>query len=165
MKLFDYIMRTLGLLLMIGFVLAIKYRPDDISKFTSEKGLMELNEARNDIVVLAKQLNAQIWSYGGRRSSSQSHWIYIGASVYVPECVTYNRFEQAILDLGFREKLGLRGFLCRRDVILSSITSDDSYISGYGENKHLFLCGDISFSISWKDGENKDEKKCWDNTK
>lgn len=161
MKLFDYIMRTLGLLLMIGFVLAIKYRPDDISKFTSEKGLMELNEARNDIAVLAKQLNAQIWSYGGRRSSSQSHWIYIGASVNVPECVTYDKFKQAIMDVGFKKKSSNLAVYCRRDVTLSSITSDDSHTSGYGENKHRFLCGDILFDITWKEGKNKDEKTCW----
>ncbi len=161
MKLSDYIMRGLSLLLIIVLLILTQCHPDAIEDTTSKKGLMELNEARNDIVVLAKQLNAKIWGYGGRRRASKSHWAYTGAHVNVAECVTYDRFEQAIMDVGFKKKSSSLAVYCRRDVTLSSITSDDSHTSGYGENKHRFLCGDILFDITWKEGKNKDEKTCW----
>ncbi|KLT73113.1 hypothetical protein PL75_04165 [Neisseria arctica] len=162
MKKFEIIMKITSLLFVLFFFFMLKNSSKKPERFLSNNGLYELNHTKNTISELAQSLNAKLWDYGDGKYVEKNAWVYVGAYITLPKCIEYYAFKEALYNQGFNQ-IGNTSYYCKKDVSITDIRAEKNMDYGVEADKKYYICGKISFSISWRQGEHKNNPKCLSN--
>lgn len=160
--------KTIGIFVLIMMVFDMKnlYSDPDGQDLNNKENII-LSDTKAVMDSIVQDIGAKQWHTGTPRTKDWYRWTYLGAYINMglSDCITANKFEEALLKNGFKHaseaKMG--GYYCRGDVTINTIHSEDSYQARSVDDRvagTLFMCGKIRFTLSWKEGKNKNNPNC-----
>ncbi len=158
--------KIIGIFVLIMMVFDMKnlYSDPDGQDLNNKENII-LSDTKAVMDSIVQDIGAKQWQLGIPRIKNKYRWTYLDVNIDLPQCTAYREFNSALIKNGFKHaseaKMG--GYYCRGDVTMNTIHSEDSYQARSVDDMvagALFMCGKIKFTLSWKEGINKNNPNC-----